>query len=98
MSKKYDREFKMEAVRLADKSDNSSLIEKNLNIGSGCIYRWRRELQNNDFSNTDKTQSNANNIKLKQLERENKRLRMERDILKKAVHIFTTEPDRYSGL
>ncbi len=96
MSRKYDQEFKIEAIRLAEKSDNASLIERNLNIGSGCIHRWRRELQNNNSPNTEKNQ--INNIKLKQLEHENKRLRMERDILKKAVHIFTTEPNRYSGL
>ena len=92
MGRNYDREFKLEAVRLANESDNASLIERNLNIGSGCIHRWRREVQN-----TEKKQIDPNDSKLNQLERENKRLRMERDILKKAVHIFTKEPNRYSG-
>ena len=33
---------------------------------------------------------------IRRLQRENERLRRERDILKKAVAIFSTEPDRYS--
>jgi transposase len=33
---------------------------------------------------------------LKQLRKEVERLRRERDILKKAVAIFSTDPDRYS--
>jgi transposase len=34
---------------------------------------------------------------LKQLRKENDQLRRERDILKKAVAIFSTDPHRYSG-
>jgi transposase len=34
---------------------------------------------------------------LRRLKRENERLRRERDILKKAVAIFSEDPHRYSG-
>jgi transposase len=34
---------------------------------------------------------------LKRLRKENERLQRERDILKKAVAIFSTDPHRYSG-
>jgi transposase len=44
--KKYTREFKEEAVRLLNTSGKSGHdIEADLGIGSGSIYRWRRQLE-----------------------------------------------------
>ncbi len=43
--RKYTREFKEEAIRLLNTSGkNGHLLEKELGIGSGLIYRWRKEL------------------------------------------------------
>ncbi len=45
MSKRYDKEFKIEAVRLASEPGNSQAgIERDLGIGQGVISRWKREL------------------------------------------------------
>lgn len=44
--KKYSREFKDEAVRLLNTSGKSGHeIEADLGIGSGSIYRWRKQLE-----------------------------------------------------
>lgn len=46
MGKRYDKEFKIEAVRLASKPGNTQAgIERDLGIGQGIISRWKRELR-----------------------------------------------------
>ncbi len=45
MGRKYDREFKIEAVKLALSPGNKqSLIERELGIGQGIISKWKKEL------------------------------------------------------
>ena len=97
MSKRYDKEFKIEAVRLASEPGNSQAgIERDLGIGQGVISRWKREL----FKNGEQAFPGKGRLKpydedLRRLKRENERLRRERDILKKAVAIFSKDPNRY---
>ena len=44
--KKYTKEFKLEAVRMLEAGEkNGREIEKDLGIGSGQVYRWRKELE-----------------------------------------------------
>ncbi len=90
-NRRYDKDFKIEAVRLADESNNASLIEKNLGISRGCIYNWKKELQN-EKDPIKKAEKKEKGL-IKKLEKENKRLREERDILKKAIGIFSKSPN-----
>ena len=89
--KTYTREFKIEAVRLLESSGKSGReIEDDLGIGRGQIYRWRKELSGEDgkvraFPGT----GNPRDEELARLKRENAILREERDILRKAVAIFS---------
>jgi transposase len=87
----YSREFKVEAVRLLETSGKSaSQVERDLGIGKGNLWRWKRELAA-DSENAFPGQGRltAEQERLRQLERENEVLRQERDILKKAVAIFS---------
>ena len=44
MARKYDREFKVEAVRLArEEGSTATEVERRLGIGQGMISRWKRE-------------------------------------------------------
>ena len=46
MGKRYDKEFKIEAVLLASEPGNTQAqIERNLGIGQGIISRWKRQLK-----------------------------------------------------
>ncbi len=99
MGKKHiDKEFKIEAVRLASEPGNTQAgIERDLGISQGIISRWKRELfkdgkQAFPGKGHLKPEDEAN----RRLKRENERLRRERDILKKAVAIFSEDPNRYS--
>ena len=98
MGKRYDKEFKIEAVRLASEPGNSQAkIERDLGIGQGVISRWKRELQRDgERAFPGKGHLKPQDDELRQLKRENERLRRERDILKKAVAIFSEDPNRYS--
>ena len=99
MPRKYDLEFKLEAVRMASEPGVTNReVETRLGIGQGLLSRWKREL-NSDGAQAfpGKGHLKATDEKLQRLKRENERLRRERDILKKAVAIFSTDPHRYSG-
>lgn len=87
----YTREFKFEAVRLWQTSGKSAAqIERELGIGGGCLYRWKRKLAEegeNPFPGHGRLTPERERVR--HLEREVEILRQERDILKKAVAIFS---------
>jgi transposase len=98
MGKQYDKEFKTEAVRLASEPGNTQIqIQRDLGIGQGMISRWKRELKlDRDHAFPGKGNLKPKDKELQDLRREVERLRRERDILKKAVAIFSEDPHRYS--
>jgi transposase len=87
----YDNEFKREALRLLETSGKSSAqIERDLGIGQGCLSRWKREqTKNGEHAFPGQGRLLPEQEHLRQLERENEILRQERDILKKALAIFS---------
>ena len=92
--KKYDREFKLEAVRYYEENDKTRKeVEKELGISSGCLSHWKKELME---KSADAFPGNGNipesERELARLKRENEILREERDILKKAISIFSKTP------
>jgi transposase len=73
-------------------------VEKRLGIGQGVLSRWKRQLAQDPLTAfPGKGHLKPADDELRQLKRENERLRRERDILKKAVAIFSEDPHRYSG-
>jgi transposase len=87
----YSREFKIEAVRLLESSGKSAAeIERELGIGDGCLGQWKRKLAangGNAFPGHGRLAPEQEEV-LK-LKRELEIVRQERDILKKAVAIFS---------
>ena len=91
----YSREFKLEALRLLERSGKSAAqIERELGIGDGCLGQWRRKLAV-DGSDTfpGHGRLNREEEEIRQLRRELEIVRQERDILKKALGIFS-RPNR----
>lgn len=82
--KKYTREFKQDAVRLvSEQGYNQSEAARNLGINRGMLGRWVKELEEDEseaFRGNGKQTSEQ--ALLRQLREENRRLKMERDILK----------------
>jgi transposase len=73
-------------------------IEGDLGIGQGVISRWKRQLKHDgEQAFPGKGHLKPDDEFVRKLKRDNERLRRERDILKKALAIFSKDPHRYSG-
>ena len=94
----YDKEFKKEAVQLVlEEGYKAAEVERNLGIGSNIVSRWVREAKEDpEYAFPGKGRLKPPDEELRSLKRELERVKRERDILKKAVAIFSTDPDRYS--
>ena len=91
--KHYSKQFKIDAVKLVtDQGFNVSEAARNLGIHHSSLRRWKRQLES-DGNKAFPGKGNLSSEKeeLNWLRKENKRLRMERDILKKATAFFAKE-------
>jgi len=87
--KNYTDEFRQEAVRLLQMSGKSARqIGRELGVAQSVLSRWKKQA---DASETVSDTDQSKDEELRQLRRENARLRMERDILKKATAFFAKE-------
>jgi len=98
--RKYTKEFKLEAIQLTEsRGGNASEVARNLGIKPNMLSRWIREY------NSDNQHSFPGLGNLKAPEEEMRQLRKqladaeeERDILKKALAIFSKEKHRSTSL
>jgi transposase len=86
--KTYTKEFKEEAVRLAQKNGNISETARSLGLHDSVLRRWRTEL-NLEGEKAFPGKGHSQDEELRQLQRENQRLKETVEILKKAMGIFT---------
>jgi len=86
----YTIEFKREAVKLVtDQGYTLAEAARSLGIHANLLRNWRKKFSK-DEQGTE-TMSETEQEELKRLREENRRLRMERDILKKATAFFAKE-------
>jgi transposase len=87
--RRHSEEFKREAVKLvSDQQVSISEAARNLGINPNLLRKWKQviEAENQDTSLTEDER-----LELARLRAENRQLRMERDILKKATAFFANE-------
>lgn len=89
--RKYTKEFKEEAVNLAEKNGNKSEVARDLGIHISLLGRWKRELLESGKT-TFPGNGKPRDEEIIQLKKENNRLKEEVEILKKAVGIFSIRP------
>ncbi len=86
----FTKEYKLEAVRLVIEDGVSiAQVSRDLGIRPALLGRWKQEYeqeQKNGFAGEGNLSPEE---EVKHLRKENARLRMERDILKKAAVIFS---------
>lgn len=88
----YPPEFKAEAVRLVGSSDRSlSRLAKDLGVADQTLRNWVRHAEIDDDVREDLAPNERE--ELRQLRREVRTLRQEREILKKAAAFFAKESD-----
>lgn len=91
MGKHYEAEFKTMIVNLLKSGQSTRQISDDYGLNDSMVRRWRREYDSNKESFTGKgnltlTSEEKEILKLKE---ELKEIKLERDILKKAVGIFS---------
>ena len=94
MRKEYSNEFKEEAVKLLKTSGKKSLeISNDLGITRNNLLRWKRELEEKERDSISVIINPEDHEEIKKLKKEMLILKQERDILKKALGIFSKEQE-----
>lgn len=96
--RKFDREFKLKAVELSYAREHIKALAEELHVRPELIYRWRSEfasLEKASFPGNGNPKRNAEQAEVARLQKELADMRMERDILKKAVGIFSKSDGKY---
>ena len=89
--RKFTKEFKEEAVKLVtEEGYKITEAARSLGIHENLLGRWKNELTS-DSNAYQGNVSQSMEAELKRLRKENKRLKMEREILKKAAAFFAKE-------
>jgi len=94
--RKYDSDFNRNAVQLTEEPGRTVTdVAENLGIAKDLLYRWRREhraRQGFAFPGNGREALTFQQQKIRELEKKLKDTAMERDILKKAMAIFSRAP------
>ena len=91
--RRFTREFKIETVKLVTDGDNSvAQIAVDMGIHPNTLYKWARQYSDKPQESFPGSGHMTSDVEMiRQLKRENERLKMERDILKKAMAIFSKD-------
>ncbi len=89
----YSKQFKVDAVKLVtEQGYKVSEAARNLGIHHSSLRRWKKQLETDgNQAFPGKGHMTTEKEELYRLRKENKRLRMEREILKKATAFFVNE-------
>ena len=86
----FSAEYREEAVKLVIDSDRPiAAIARDLGINEGTLGNWVNKYRKEHPASEDLNISER--ARLKELEKENRELRLERDFLKKAAAFFAKE-------
>jgi transposase len=100
MSKKqtrrtFTKEFKIDVVNQSDACDNIADLAHDLGLHPQLVYSWRREFKSDparSFPGNGVEKQTPQEKKIARLQRELQDVKTQRDILKKAMGIFTSHP------
>ena len=88
------------SVELSYTRPDLTTLAKELDINVTLLYRWRKEFsskQGSSFPGNGKVILSASEQEVANLKKELRETQMERDILKKAISIFSKGDNKYSG-
>jgi len=88
----FNPQFKAEAVRLCQVGDRSvTQVSKDLDLTETALREWVKRAEVDAGKGPPDALTTSEREELTRLRRENKRLQMEREILKKAAAFFAKE-------
>ena len=82
--RQYDDDFRQSAVKMMLNGQSVSYVSQALGVGQAILYKWKAE-----HSGFNRQGSVDASLETQQLKQRVKQLEMERDILKKALSIFS---------
>ena len=85
----YTYEFKLEAIRLVESGQSVAAAARSLGVVEQTLWRWVQDRKAGKLkANGRGSKLTAEQVEIRQLRAENARLKMERDILGKAMAYF----------
>ena len=88
----YSREYKLAAVKkIVEQGLSYSQVARDLGIGDSLLHNWRKAFEADGALKAVAQDGSSVETELKRLREENRQLKMERDILKKATAFFAKE-------
>lgn len=96
----FDKAFKLMVVELHKSGKSSNEISRDLDISTDMVRRWIREYTttgDSSFTGNGRPVITPEQREIAELKRALKEVEIERDILKKAVSIFSRSDNKYSG-
>jgi transposase len=94
----FNEAFKQMAVELSYVKGSVKIAAQELGIDPGRLSKWRQTEQVSNVIPNEKPGLTAEQVEIRRLQKELKEAQLERDILKKAVSIFSKGDSKYSGL
>ena len=92
--KVYSAEFKREAIRQVEKGRKRREVELSLGITEGLLWKWEESFRKKE-DKADAFPGNGNlsasDARIRELERENARLKEDKEILKKVLQLYSKE-------
>jgi transposase len=88
--RKYDADFKKEVLKMIESGRGVPDVAQSLGIGTNLIYQWIKHSKANGNS-SQKSSSVSFDAEKVAMHKKIKDLEMERDILKKALGIFSRQ-------
>ena len=94
VNRKYDKQFKEEAVRLATEEGRKvTEVARSLGIHENLLCTWKRKYQEDPSGSfPGKGHLKPQDEEFRKLQKENANLKEDREILKKALAIFSKHP------
>jgi transposase-like protein len=90
--RKFTKEYKAEVVQLVRQGDKSvGTVANDLDLSESAVRAWVKQAVIDEGKGPPGALTTAERQELAQLRRENRQLRMEREILKKAAAFFARE-------
>jgi transposase len=93
MTKRYDKEFKKETIRLIQEEGKTvAQVARELELHENTLYRWLTEFkQDAEHAFPGSGQLKPEDKAMRDLQKELRELKEENEILKKAMHYFAKD-------
>lgn len=93
----YTAVYKRNAVKLSEEKQNVAKAARELGIGAQLIHRWKKEqeeFKHNSFPGHGKAKLTDEQREIARLRKELRDAKMEAEILKKVIGIFSTNDSK----